>query len=93
MVVLPGGLEISADRRPLVIDTAEYFPADFTNKSGATGRLSLGPVHGNTKIVNLGRQFPRNPTGGEFIGLRPVKRRTKQCTAGTAVQTWIVSHT
>ena len=66
-------LKFPADRRPLVIDTAKNFPADFTAKGGTTRRLSFGTLHGNAKIVKLIRHFRGNPAIGEFIGFRPVK--------------------
>lgn len=72
-VILPGGFEFPTDRRPALIDAAADLFADRPGQGDAPGRVTLGPFHGNEKVVNPDRHLRRNPTGREFIGFRPVK--------------------
>jgi hypothetical protein len=92
MILCPGRLEFAAGRGPLIIDTAEDFAADFTNKGAAARRVLFGPLHGNTKIVYLDGHRPGNPAVVGFIGFGPVKGHAKQSTASPAIQTRIIWH-
>lgn len=89
LAVDPGGLELSADRRPLFIDRAKYIIADLAFKGNTSWGDCICSDHYPAEIIKLFCKVHRHTPCGCIIWLWPVKWCLVKRTARTTTQTWI----
>ena len=91
-IVLPGRLELPADRRASFIDTAPHAAADITQKRNTARSRASGTDHHQSKIIQLFGHLQRDPAGGIAFGFAPVKGCTVKGATCATTQTRIDNH-